>query len=209
MHPGVSHVYGDLLIRLIASDRGLSSKCLVLDLDNTLWGGVIGDDGLDGIALGQGNSLGEAFVAFQRYVLGLKRRGVILAVCSKNDHKNALQVPLNNIRRWFCAAGHCLFRSELGETRQATCARSPIALNIGLDSLVFVDDNPFERNLIRQELPQIAVPEIPKIHRFIYRAWPRRAISKGWSITAEDRERNEQYQANAERELLRESSLPT
>jgi len=89
VHPRVSTLYGEYLIRIVAAQRGFSAKCMVLDLDNTLWGGVIGDDGLQGIALGQGNAEGEAFVEFQRYVLKLKERGIMLAVCSKNEEANA------------------------------------------------------------------------------------------------------------------------
>jgi FkbH-like protein len=205
IHPRVSQVYGDLLVRLIASARGLSSKCLVLDLDNTLWGGVIGDDGLDGIALGQGSSLGEAFVAFQRYVLGLKRRGVILAVCSKNDEVNALapfeQHPEMVLRREDIA---CFVANW--EDKASNLRKIAHALNIGLDSLVFVDDNPFERNLVRQELPQVAVPEISDDPSFYITALADAGYFEAVSITAEDRERNDQYQANAEREQLREST---
>ena len=82
-------LYGDHVGRLLAALRGLSYKCLVLDLDNTLWGGVIGDDGLEGILLGQGHAVGEAHTAFQHYAKELAGRGVILAVCSKNDDANA------------------------------------------------------------------------------------------------------------------------
>jgi hypothetical protein len=91
IHPDAAPLYGDLVGRLIAAAQGRSSKCLVLDLDNTLWGGVIGDDGLEGLKLGQGSAAGEAFAAFQHYVRDLGRRGVILAVCSKNDEANALE----------------------------------------------------------------------------------------------------------------------
>src|SRR3989441_11226634 len=87
--PPAAPLYGDLAARVLAAQRGLSKKCLVLDLDNTLWGGVIGDDGLEGIVLGQGSALGEAHLAFQRYALQLKARGIILAVCSKNDSATA------------------------------------------------------------------------------------------------------------------------
>ena len=85
IHPAASPIWGDHVGRLLGALRGLSYKCLVLDLDNTLWGGVIGDDGLEGIQIGQGNATGEAYVAFQKYAAKLASRGVILAVCSKND----------------------------------------------------------------------------------------------------------------------------
>src|SRR5271165_3635463 len=91
VHPSAAPNYGDLVVRLLAAALGRSSKALVLDLDNTIWGGVIGDDGMEGITLGQGSALGEAFVAFQRYARDLGRRGIILAVCSKNDEANAVE----------------------------------------------------------------------------------------------------------------------
>src|ERR1700751_2395717 len=90
IHPGASPLYGDLVARLIAAQQGRSAKCLVLDLDNTIWGGVIGDDGLEGIVLGQGSALGEAFLSLQSYAVELSERGVILAVCSKNDEHVAI-----------------------------------------------------------------------------------------------------------------------
>jgi len=84
-------MYGELVARLTAARLGKSFKCLVLDLDNTVWGGVVGDDGLEGLVLGQGSGAGEAYVAFQEYARGLSRRDIILAVCSKNDESNATE----------------------------------------------------------------------------------------------------------------------
>ena len=117
-------MYGDLVGRWLAAGQGRSFKCLVLDLDNTLWGGVIGDDGLEGIVLGQGSPLGEAYVAFQDYARELSRRGVILAVCSKNDEANALERS-TNFPRWCCAGATSQASSLTGRTRQATSGRSP------------------------------------------------------------------------------------
>ena len=87
--PQAASLYGELVVRLIGAQRGTSKKCLVLDLDNTLWGGVVGDDGLDGIVLGQGSAVGEAHLALQRFALSLRERGIILAVCSKNEQEIA------------------------------------------------------------------------------------------------------------------------
>ena len=157
---GGAMLYGDLLGRLLAAQQGRSYKCLVLDLDNTLWGGVIGDDGLDGIVLGQGSALGEAHVAFQHYARDLSRRGVILAVCSKNDEANALEPfekhPDMVLRRADIACFVANWTDKAANIREI--ARR---LNIGLDSLVFVDDNPAERAIVRRELPMVAVPELP------------------------------------------------
>lgn len=204
IHPRVSHVYGDHVARLLAALRGRSYKCLVLDLDNTLWGGVIGDDGLAGITLGQGNAVGEAHLAFQRYALELSRRGVILAVCSKNDEANALEAfdrhPEMLLRRKDIACFVANWDDKASNLRQIAHR-----LNIGTDSLVFADDNPFERNLVRQELPEVAVPELPEDPASYAACVAAAGYFEGLSITAEDQERTSQYRANAEREQLRES----
>jgi FkbH-like protein len=158
--PVAAPMYGELTLRVIAARRGRSAKCLVLDLDNTLWGGVIGDDGLGGIVLGQGTAEGEAFLQFQRYAKALAQRGVILAVCSKNDEANAREAfekhPEMVLRETDIAAFIANWDDKATNLR-----RIAAELNIGLDSLVFVDDNPFERNIVRRELPEVQVPELP------------------------------------------------
>jgi FkbH-like protein len=205
IHPAAAPVYGDLFARLIAAQRGRSYKCLVLDLDNTLWGGVIGDDGMEGIVLGQGSALGEAFVAFQHYARSLSRRGIILAVCSKNDEANALE-PFDR------HPDMVLKRSDIAcfvanWTDKATNIRE-IAnrLNIGLDSLVFVDDNPFERQIVRRELPVVAVPELPEDPALYAASLADSGYFEGLHLTAEDLERTHQYQANIQRESLMSST---
>jgi FkbH-like protein len=204
VHPAAAPLYGDLLGRLLAAQQGRSYKCLVLDLDNTLWGGVIGDDGLEGIVLGQGNALGEAFAAFQQYARTLSQRGVILAVCSKNDETNALQPfdqhPEMVLRRSDIA---CFIANW---TDKAANLRSIAErLNIGLDSLVFVDDNPFERNIVRRELPAVAVPELPDDPALYASCLAEAGYFEGVRLTAEDLERTRQYQANHQRESLKTS----
>ncbi len=153
-------MYGELVARIVAARQGRSFKCLVLDLDNTLWGGVIGDDGMDGIVLGQGSPLGEAFIALQDYAREQARRGVILAVCSKNDEANAVEPftahPDMLLKRMDIASFMANWQDKASNLR--AIAHS---LSIGLDAMVFVDDNPAERALIRRELPMVAVPEIP------------------------------------------------
>jgi len=205
IHPRVLDVYGDQVGRLLAAIRGQSYKCLVLDLDNTLWGGVIGDDGLAGIAVGQGSVLGEAHLAFQRYALELSRRGILLAVCSKNDEANALEVfdrhPEMLLRRKHISCFVANWEDKASNLRQI--ARR---LNIGTDSLVFADDNPFERNLVRQELPEVAVPELPEDPAGFAACIAAAGYFEGLNITNEDQERLNQYRANTERELLRDST---
>jgi FkbH-like protein len=203
--PRMAPLYGDHVGRLLAALRGLSYKCLVLDLDNTLWGGIIGDDGLEGILLGQGNAVGEAHTAFQRYAKELAGRGVILAVCSKNDDANARAAferhpeMLLRIKDIACFVANWQDKA----TNLRTIAET---LNIGLDSLVFADDNPFERNLVRQELPMVAVPELPEDPALYTAAIASAGYFEGLAITKEDLERGQQYQLNAERQRLRESS---
>jgi FkbH-like protein len=205
IHPRVSHFYGDLVGRLVAALRGRSSKCLVLDLDNTLWGGVIGDDGLEGIQLGQGSAMGEAFVAFQQYAQRLSRRGIILAICSKNDEANALSAfedhPDMVLKRKDISCFVANWQDKASNLRHIASA-----LNIGLDSLVFADDSPFERNLIRQELPEIQVPELPQDPSLYVSTLADAGYFESLAVTAEDRERIVQYRANEERDRLRSSS---
>lgn len=205
IHPTAAPLWADHVGRLLAAIRGLSSKCLVLDLDNTVWGGVIGDDGLEGILLGQGHAIGEAHMEFQRYAAKLSERGVILAVCSKNDDRNARAVFEKHPEMVLRMKDISCFVANWRD--KATNLRSIAnTLNIGLDSLVFADDNPFERNLIRQELPEVAVPELPEDPALYMETIADAGYFEGLTLTSEDRERTRQYHANAEREFLRESA---
>ena len=202
VHPRVSHIYGELAGRLLGAVRGRSRKCLVLDLDNTLWGGVIGDDGLEGIQLGQGTAMGEAYVAFQRYALRLEQRGIILAVCSKNDEVNALE-PFNKHPDMVLKCGDIACFIANWQDKASNLRSIAQRLNIGLDALVFADDNPFERNLVRQELPEVAVPELPEDPAFYAQTIADGGYFEAFAVTEEDRERGRQYQASLAREELR------
>lgn len=195
--PNLAPLYGDQLARIAAASVGLSRKCMVLDLDNTLWGGVVGDDGVDGIQLGQGSPSGEAFLAFQRYAALLARRGVILAVCSKNDlsvAEAAFNHPDMALKRSDIAAFVANWEDKAGNLR-----RIASMLDIGLDSLVFVDDNPAERDIVRRELPEVAVPELPDD----VADYPARVAAAGYfeavSFTSDDATRGRNYALNAER----------
>ena len=203
--PVTAPVYGDLVGRLLAALQGRSFKCLVLDLDNTLWGGVIGDDGLDGIVLGQGSPLGEACVDVQRYARDLCKRGVILAVCSKNDEANALEPfdkhPEMVLRRGDISAFIANWNDKATNIREIA-----EALNIGLDSMVFFDDNPFERTLVLRELPAVAVPEIGEEPSRFAQILADAGYFEAVNITQEDRERTSLYQSNAAREASRKSA---
>jgi FkbH-like protein len=199
--PEAAALYGDMVARIVAAQRGLSKKCLVLDLDNTLWGGVVGDDGLEGLVLGEGSAAGEGYLAVQRYAKQLKERGVILAVCSKNDPAIAESAfrdhPEMLLRRPDISAFMANWNDK-AENLKAIAAQ----LNIGLDSLVFVDDNPVERARIRQSLPMVAVPELPKDIAHYVRCLADAGYFEAVAFTSEDRQRTEQYAANAEREAL-------
>jgi FkbH-like protein len=200
--PQSAPMYGELLARLLAAQRGQSKKCLVLDLDNTLWGGVIGDDGLEGIRLGEGSAVGEAHVALQRYSKQLMDRGVILAVCSKNDPtiaESAFRDHPEMILRRSDIAAFVANWTDKAENLKSIAEQ----LNIGLDSLVFVDDNPAERARIREVLPMVAVPELPADAAHYVRCLSDAGYFEAISFTDEDRDRASQYAANAEREALR------
>jgi FkbH-like protein len=170
---------------------------LVLDLDNTLWGGVVGEDGLAGIRLGAGSPEGEAYVAFQEYVLALKRKGVVLAVCSKNDEADALEPferhPEMRIRRQDLAALVADWRTK------SECIRAIArGLGVGLDSVVFVDDNPVERQGVRELLPEVDVVTLPEEPALYARALSRYLYFETSALTAEDAGRTAQYRARAE-----------
>ena len=196
--------YGELVGRLLAAKQGRSFKCLVLDLDNTVWGGVIGDDGLEGIVLGQGSPLGEAYVAFQDYARELSRRGIILAVCSKNDETNAIE-PFERHPEMVLKRGDIACFVANWSDKASNIRAIAKELNIGIDSLVFIDDNPFERNLVRQELPMVAVPEVADDPTYYPRAIADAGYFEGTAVTDEDRERSGQYQGNRAREELKSS----
>jgi FkbH-like protein len=194
-------LYADRLTTILGAVRGKSKKCLVLDLDNTVWGGVIGDDGLSGIVIGQGSARGESHLALQQLALELKNHGVVLAVCSKNDEKNALQ-PFREHPDMLLKENDIAVFIANWEDKATNLRRIANTLNLGLDSLVFVDDNPAERELVRMLLPEVAVPELPKDAAL----YPRIVASANYfevvSFTGEDKLRATQYEQNAKRGLL-------
>ena len=204
--PAQTSLYGDHLARMLGAIRGLSRKCLVLDLDNTLWGGVIGDDGLSGIQLGPGNAEGEAFMAFQTYVKRLKARGVILAVCSKNEQHQALEVFEKHPNMVLRREDISIFVANW-ENKVSNLQKIAQELNIGLDYLVFFDDNPAERALVRQFLPMVAVPEVPKDSTDYIRCLSRAGYFESVHFSQDDASRTEQYLANAKRQQQQESAV--
>jgi FkbH-like protein len=191
-------IYADMVGRLLGAIRGKARKCLVLDLDNTLWGGVIGDDGIGGIVIGQGSARGESFLAVQQAAIELRERGIVLAVCSKNDDAVARAVfrdhPEMLLRERHVAAFHPN-RNQKPSNLEAIAR----ALNIGLDALVLLDDNPAERAQVRAALPQVAVPELPDDPGLF--AWYLTAPGyfEAVGFSAEDRSRAQSYASDVQR----------
>jgi FkbH-like protein len=197
--PHFAPQYGDWLARIIAASLGLSRKCLVLDLDNTIWGGVIGDDGLDGIRLGQGDALGEAFLDFQRHIVALGQRGIVLAVCSKNDPAIA-EAAFSDHPEMALRRGDIASFVANWDDKASNLRRIARELNLGLDSIVFVDDNPAERHIIRLELPAVAVPELPDDVAGYAGSLADAGYFEAAAFTADDAIRGRTYRANAERQ---------
>lgn len=196
--PLAAPMYGELVARLLAARHGRSSKCIVLDLDNTLWGGVIGDDGLDGIVLGPGSAMGEAFQAMQGYARDLGRRGVILAVCSKNDEAIAVAAFERHPEMVLRMSDLAAFSANW-EDKATNIRAIADELKIGLDSIVFVDDNPVERDFVRSRLPMVSVPEIPSDPALVPRCLSDAGYFESVVVTEEDRRKTAQYQANRAR----------
>jgi len=188
----------DHLCRVLAATRGLSRKCLVLDLDNTLWGGVIGDDGVEGIKLGQGSAVGEAFTAIQSYARDLRARGIILAVCSKNEEANAL-LPFRGHDEMVLSEDDIAVFVANWTDKASNLKYIAQTLNIGTDALVFLDDNPAERERVRQELPEVAVPEVGADPALYVGLLAGAGYFEAIAFGDEDRQRAAMYQANAKR----------
>ena len=190
------------LASIIGALYGRTAKCLVLDLDNTLWGGVVGDDGVGGLKIGEGDAEGEAFKAFQEYLLLLKKRGLLLAVCSKNDEANALE-PFMRLPDMVLKREDFVCFKANWDPKPESIEQIARELNIGLDALVFVDDNPAERELVRQRLPQVKVVELSSDPA----DFPRLLDQCGWlelvKLTDEDIKKTDQYLENIQRDALK------
>ena len=188
------------IVDILLSNLGHVVKCVVLDLDNTLWGGVIGDDGVEGIAIGPFGE-GEPFHRLQHYLLDLKRRGIMLTVCSKNEHDTALAPFRSHPDMVLRPDDFAVFVANWGP-KPDNIRHIKEELNIGFDSMVFLDDNPFERQLVREVLPDVIVPELPEDAADYVRAISELNLFEVTSFSEEDRRRADLYRANAEREQL-------
>ena len=180
---------------------GKNKKCLVLDLDNTLWGGIIGDDGMENIEIGHETPTAEAYTAFQQYVLGLKARGIILAVCSKNE-EDVAKTGFDHPDSVLHVDDFVSFRANW-EPKNRNIQAIAEEINIGTDSLVFIDDNPAERQIVRDTMPEVAVPEVDPVDVFSYiRVIEGAGYFEPVTISEDDRKRNASYMENKQRREL-------
>ncbi len=197
--------YAHSVMSLLRAIAGKSKKVLVLDLDNTLWGGVVGDAGPGGIVFGQGSGEGEAYLAFHEFCKSLNERGILLAVCSKNDEDKAREafvkrtdMPLR-LENFSCFTANWIDKAE----NLRTMAKR---LELGIDSFVFVDDNPAERAIVRRFLPTVAVPDLPVDPSGYIEALCKHRYFETVSLTAEDAKRAASYSQNAQRQALEAGS---
>lgn len=188
---------------IIKSIYGRNKKAFVLDLDNTLWGGMVGDDGVEGIAIGPEVSMGQAYSDFQQYIKMHKDLGIILNVCSKNEYENAI-AGLNHPDGNLTPDDFILIKANWGN-KDGNIQQIANELNIGVDSLVFVDDNPAERAIVQAQIPGIAVPDIgSNVERYIQHI-DRSGFFEITSFSNDDLKRNEMYQANLTRAKSKQS----
>ena len=182
---------------IVKSVFGKNKKSIVLDLDNTLWGGIVGDDGPENLEIGQETNMGQVFAEFQSYVKLLKDYGVMLNVASKNEEENAL-AGLNHPAGILRPDDFLLIKANW-EPKSLNIEQIAHQLNILPDSLVFADDNPAEREIVRQQTAGVTAPEIGRPEDYI-RVLDRGGYFEVTSLSDDDRKRNEMYQANLKRE---------
>jgi len=194
------------IVDVTLATKGRAVKCVVLDLDNTLWGGVVGDDGPHGIKIAAHGD-GEAFHRFQCFLKELKNRGILLAVCSKNEHENAVRPFEINSEMVLKLDDITVFVANW-ENKPQNIASIRDALNIGLDSMLFLDDNPFERAAVRTLLPDVMVPELPDDPADYVKTLVELNLFETTAFSAEDAQRSTLYRQEAQRRLA-ETTAPS
>jgi FkbH-like protein len=192
------------VLDIICAIRGSIKKCLIVDLDNTLWGGVVGDDGWEALQLGHGLGIGKAYTEFQMWVKKLRQRGVIICVCSKNDDAKARE-PFEKHPDMVLRMDDIAVFMANWETKVDNIKAIQKVLNIGFDSMVFVDDNPFERAMVRENIGGIEVPEMPEDPAEWLEYMYGLNLFETASYSGADAERTRQYQAEAQRVTLAKS----
>lgn len=191
------------IINIISSVEGKFKKCLILDLDNTTWGGIIGDDGLEKIQIGN-LGIGKAFSEFQHWVKALQRRGIIIAVCSKNDEDKAKE-PFEKHPDMVLKIDDIAVFIANWDNKADNIRKIQNILNIGFDSMVFLDDNPFERNIVRENLPDVCVPELPEDPAEYLEYLYGLNLFETANVSENDAERTKQYQVEAKRSIALEN----
>jgi FkbH-like protein len=181
---------------IIKSIFGRNKKALVLDLDNTLWGGIVGEDGADGIEIGQETAAGQLYSEFQSYLRELQSLGVLLTVDSKNDMENAL-AGLNRPDSVLKPEDFLIIKANW-EPKDRNLKEIAKELNIGTDALVFVDDNPAERHIVRSQVPDAAVPEMGEPQNYL-NILDRSGFFEVTALSEDDLKRGEMYKANFQR----------
>ena len=199
VNPKLAGDFNNWLQKEMAAIEGKRKKCLALDLDNTLWGGILGEDGVEDIQIGNSYP-GSAFLDFQNNLLELSKSGVILTVCSKNNEQDVIEAwnknPFLQIKKEQLAAWRINWKNKADNI-----AELAQELNIGLDSMVFIDDNPTERELVKQIFPMVETPEFPKQPYMFYEFFEKICMDyfQIYKLTGEDKDKLKQYKANAER----------
>ena len=191
------------VLGVLRCQKGRFKKCVVLDLDNTLWGGIIGDDGIEGIQVGS-LGIGKAFTRLQKWLRELARRGIILAVCSKNDEDVAREAFLKHPEMVLRMDDISVFIANW-ESKADNIARIRQILNIGYDSIVFLDDNPAEREIVRRHLPEVTVPELPEDPAYYLPFLISQNLFETASHSRTDADRTRQYQEESRRQQLAQS----
>ena len=189
----------DIILPLI----GKLKKCLILDLDNTLWGGIIGDDGMENIQIGN-LGIGKAFTELQKWARELKQRGIILAINSQNTEQIAKEPFEKHPEMILRLEDISLFVANWN-SKAENIRYIQSVLNIGFDSMVFVDDNPFERELVKRELPEVTVPDLPEDPSRYFGFLSELNLFETGSFSKEDVGRTKQYQEEATRTILKKS----
>jgi FkbH-like protein len=196
--PAMIPLYADHVMRIVAAQMGRARRVLVLDLDNTIWGGIVGDDGVEGLVLGTGTPSGEAYSALQRMALSYKARGIVLCVSSKNDEAIALDAFRRHPEMLLKQEDIVAFRINWDE-KAANIKAISDAIDLGLDSFVLLDDNPAERKRVRDALPAVAVPELPEDPSEWIAVFQAAGYFEQPGFSSEDQLRAGFYQANARR----------
>ncbi len=187
------------IMDIICAIEGKFKKCLILDLDNTIWGGIVGDDGWERLQLGHGLGIGKAFTEFQLWIKKLKERGIIICVCSKNDEKKAKEPFEKHPEMILRLEDISVFKANW-ETKVDNILAIKNNLNIGLDSMVFIDDNPFERSIVKKYLPEVTVPDLPEDPAEYLEYLYSLNLFETASFSHNDADRTKQYQIQAQRE---------